>query len=257
MLGLVRFLLAISVVITHLVRPEIHYGRYAVYLFFALSGYLITLVLDKKYQNRLGTFWASRLLRLWPSYVFMWLLTIILISTAGIYDGDISRIATVPKLFMIWNLTSGQPMGIAWTLTAELLAYCAMSLGLSRTAERTYLWLAASSLLTLFFGFNLYGSLYGHPFQYSLYFSVGATGYWMGLKLPKDKGFFQVIGAMSYPVYLAHQTIGVTVQQLSGQDYGWALFWYSMPITLGVSWAVVEFIEKPVDKLRRRWSTNT
>jgi peptidoglycan/LPS O-acetylase OafA/YrhL len=70
-LGVVRFALAMSVVVFHLTGTVPNLGLLAVSFFYVISGYLITMVLHESYRFRLGPFAANRLLRLYPAYLAM------------------------------------------------------------------------------------------------------------------------------------------------------------------------------------------
>jgi peptidoglycan/LPS O-acetylase OafA/YrhL len=89
-LGLIRLLLALAVLVGHswairglsFITPA-----FAVSIFFAISGFYMALVLNSKYDasgpgRRL--FWSNRLLRLFPTY------GIILLLTIAIYGGSIA-----------------------------------------------------------------------------------------------------------------------------------------------------------------------
>lgn len=73
-MGLLRTLLALSVVLDHLGAGATDYlvgGRLAVQLFYVISGFLISYVLigTDSYQGAVGKFYANRLLRLFPVYL--------------------------------------------------------------------------------------------------------------------------------------------------------------------------------------------
>ena len=70
MLGILRFLLAYLVVVSHLVGGEYfaHFGFYAVRSFFVISGYLMTSALNEVYRFDGFRFCANRALRLVPPY---------------------------------------------------------------------------------------------------------------------------------------------------------------------------------------------
>ncbi|MBP6850017.1 MAG: acyltransferase [Rhodoferax sp.] len=73
-MGYLRFFLAVAVVVVHMggvygYKPLT--GRAAVEIFFVISGYLMALVLTEKYKpTELRSFYVSRLVRLYPSYLF-------------------------------------------------------------------------------------------------------------------------------------------------------------------------------------------
>jgi peptidoglycan/LPS O-acetylase OafA/YrhL len=79
-MGAFRLLLALSVVIEHGLTTLFGFhlidAAGAVWVFFAISGFLITIALDRKYADgphRLAHFYANRALRLYPSY-WVWVL---------------------------------------------------------------------------------------------------------------------------------------------------------------------------------------
>ena len=76
-MGLLRYLLAASVVIGHSFGSAYNLnwvplnGVKCVLLFFVISGFYMTLVLNEKYNSKqLILFWENRALRLWPSFIF-------------------------------------------------------------------------------------------------------------------------------------------------------------------------------------------
>lgn len=80
-MGLIRFYLAISVVISHngIRFPGIE-GHLAVMAFFVISGFYMALVLNEKYQNNIWGFYSARFLRLWPSYIVLFCLVLLLVN---------------------------------------------------------------------------------------------------------------------------------------------------------------------------------
>jgi peptidoglycan/LPS O-acetylase OafA/YrhL len=69
-MGILRLLLALSVVIDHQSMGAIKFGpggEFSVQCFYIISGFYISLVLDRTYSSN-GLFWANRGLRLFPSY---------------------------------------------------------------------------------------------------------------------------------------------------------------------------------------------
>lgn len=74
-MGLLRFLLAIAVVVGHIkVRFDVHFallpGDLAVEVFFSISGFYMSLILTDKYHDR-TTFYLNRFLRLYPVYLIV------------------------------------------------------------------------------------------------------------------------------------------------------------------------------------------
>lgn len=81
MLGTIRFLLAGAVVAFHLLGMPGQLGPLAVVCFYVISGFLITLVLNETYRFNFGAFALNRVLRLYPAYLVVALIALILHST--------------------------------------------------------------------------------------------------------------------------------------------------------------------------------
>ena len=79
--GLFRVTLAISVVLSHIVKTETSFyqgfgGTNAVEIFFLVSGFYIALILDKTYKSK-RLFYLNRILRLYPIYLIVCLLVLL------------------------------------------------------------------------------------------------------------------------------------------------------------------------------------
>ena len=202
MFGTLRTLLAINVVLLHIFNVY-GVGNYAVSAFFLLSGFLMTFVMQESYQfSKRGfvTFWLNRMLRLYPIYWVVLLLTLI-----GLVFLD--TIPRHPDLFMPdtllgWfsNLTMLYPKIVphnfeprlvppSWALTNELLFYFLISIGISKTKLRTMLWLLLSvgyfGATYLFYDIPTYR--YSAVFASSLPFALGASLYWFKNQFPTLK----------------------------------------------------------------------
>lgn len=70
------------VVAAHLIekKPFLHFGVFAVFGFYIISGYLMTLILCKTYNFRLIPFATNRALRLYPTYFITAAATVAIIS---------------------------------------------------------------------------------------------------------------------------------------------------------------------------------
>jgi peptidoglycan/LPS O-acetylase OafA/YrhL len=92
-MGILRLLLAISVVVhhrdPHLSLRFLVGGPFAVQLFFVISGFYMALVLDEKYRGASGirAFYGNRLLRLLPTYYVALLLIVLVPWLAGLLLG--------------------------------------------------------------------------------------------------------------------------------------------------------------------------
>lgn len=147
-MGAIRFLLAIAVVVAHLnvfVFPEIPNqplllcgvsGTYAVMLFFVVSGFLMSFVLDEKYPpDRAGTlaFYRARFLRIYPLWWAMVVIIVYAVERRWLSHPAADLISTItligPELrtafadYPLQHSTFPGPLGIGWSLAVEVLFY--------------------------------------------------------------------------------------------------------------------------------------
>jgi peptidoglycan/LPS O-acetylase OafA/YrhL len=195
MFGVFRFVLAVNVVIYHVLGiPSI--GPYAVYSFFVLSGFLMTMIMQETYGYSLKGFKSyaiNRFLRLYPVY---WALLVIIATIILIVGKNFSlafhptmQIPTslgswMANLFMIYPNFEPvlYPIRLApatWALTIELAFYVAIGLGLSKSKQLTTIWFLFSLLWVLWANFSTkdWGIGYGDIIVASLPFSLGALVY--------------------------------------------------------------------------------
>ena len=156
MFGTYRTLLALFVVFFHIgYLPRL--GSYAVFGFYVLSGYLMTLVMHANYGYTLaGTmkYAVNRVLRIYPIYWLACLLSIFAISTLGSgYAFKFHQALVIPSdlgsilrnIFLIFpNLEEPRLTPPAWALTVEIFFYACIGLGLSRTKLLAWAWLGVA-----------------------------------------------------------------------------------------------------------------
>lgn len=191
-MGTVRFVLALLVVIFHLASvPNV--GHLAVQAFFVLSGYLMTLVMQESYgysASGIGRFWANRILRLYPMYLALVVLTLGLIAWLGepvtsTFSGGIFLPETPVEwlqnlTFIYWNWIPVHEyprlVSPSWALTVELAYYLLISLGLSRSVRLTWAWFAfgVGWYIWLIASNQTYDFGYFHIASGALPFSLGA-----------------------------------------------------------------------------------
>ncbi|MFC5354325.1 acyltransferase family protein [Azospirillum himalayense] len=95
-MGVLRFLLALAVVFAHTAPPfglRMTFGTNSVQAFYIVSGFLITLVLNKKYdQSR--AFYEARFFRIFPTY-WVFLLMEISIQLAQLAGAPLQSMMTL------------------------------------------------------------------------------------------------------------------------------------------------------------------
>ena len=210
-MGTLRFLLALSVAYGHLATPlSFPTSDIAVQSFFVISGFYMALVLNEKYGP--GSYWlfiSNRLLRLWPAYFVVLILSLALAdnwkSIAALDWFDIafffaSQVLIVGQdLYLFLFVSNGTlaftahytevsaplysfaPIPQAWTLGLEiyfyLLAPCLVRRGPMFIAAMIAASLVLRMALQWTFGFS------GHPWSFRFFpseialFLAGSLGY--------------------------------------------------------------------------------
>lgn len=191
MFGLFRTLLAFMVVAQHLGGvPMI--GAYAVFGFYCLSGFLMTLILQSRYGYSLRGFSSyaiNRFLRIYPMYWLSIMFTLILIVVLGNdFTQTYHSAMSLPQNTVQWfqniflyfpSLNSPRLTPPAWALTVELCFYILIGLGLSKTKSITVIWFVLSVLyhaVALFFHWGWEHRYFTVPAA-SLPFATGAMIY--------------------------------------------------------------------------------
>lgn len=228
-MGLLRIILALAVVLTHsktLWGYRITGGTVAVEMFFIISGFYMALILNKKYVGK-GSyflFFSNRLLRLFPMYWFILLLTVVfLFSTTNplsdLYVQYSTEFTLTTSLYLIfsqlfilgqdlmfffgfnpeqgnlyWMLDfskSSPPgysflfLGQAWTLSLELMFYLIAPFIVRKNYTIICLFILCALGINLFSFYGL--GLENDPWTYRFF--------------PTELVFF-LFGALSYHLYI-------------------------------------------------------
>ena len=200
MFGTYRTFLALMVVASHLGGvPMI--GGYAVFAFYCLSGYLMTLIMQTDYGysfNGTARYAINRFLRIYPIYWVSILLSVLLIwymsndfflhYHQSIYlPGDFVESIKNVMLFFPSFRDSPRLTPPAWALTVEIFFYILIGIGTSKNKLITLIWFACSALYHLcVFIFQLG---FEHKFYTisaaSLPFATGALIFYYNSKITK------------------------------------------------------------------------
>lgn len=250
MIGFTRLALALIVCAHHLTWEWMRIAQLAVLVFYALSGYLITAMLQGPYRGRLGAFWLNRLLRICPAYWAVFLLSLaafqVLPPLEGLGIGTPGLSSVMKQVFLVIDAEKIRVIPPAWTLSVELFWWAAMSLGIGSSPFRAKLWLLASVGMLIFSGYD-YSSIAGGAIP----FALGACIYWAGIELPRDStNLTRLAAALSYLIYLVHRGVGESLAIILGIDPGMPLFLISLPIILCLSWLLHVYVEKPIELIR-------
>lgn len=209
MFGIYRYGLAFCVAISHLWAGMIGGpAAYAVWGFYCLSGYLMTLVLNEKYgfsSRGLCRFAANRALRIYPAYfvvcIGMFILFYFKPGTAARFLPQLQMPATARGWWFSFTLLTplggGELLHGSSALRVELWFYVAMALGLARNRWVTTTWFAGSVAYTIWLLAN--GTPFVDRYVYipscSLAFSLGSLIYHIRERLPVIKTPWAAVSA--------------------------------------------------------------
>jgi peptidoglycan/LPS O-acetylase OafA/YrhL len=195
MFGIYRTGLALMVMVHHLAYVPI-IGHLAVHGFFILSGYLMTLILNKNYGYSLhgvSHYLINRFLRLFPMYWLILLITCIILLIYGSDQAAVFRshmffptnsIDWLQNISLIYfdpfpGAVSPRLSPPTWALTIELFFYALIGMGLSRNKKITVIWFVLS--LCYFIWSHYVGKPYSYRYSFilagSLGFSLGSLIY--------------------------------------------------------------------------------
>jgi peptidoglycan/LPS O-acetylase OafA/YrhL len=238
--GIYRYALAFCVAISHLWAGMIGGpAAYAVWGFYCLSGFLMTLVLNEKYEfspRGLSRFAVNRALRIYPAYfvvcVGMFLLFYFKPAAAARFLPNLQMPRTTQGwLYTLTLMTApdgGELLHGSSALRVELWFYVAMALGLARKWWITAIWFAASVVYTIWL--VRIGTPFAERYVFipacSLAFSFGSMVYHVRNWLPVIKTPWAAVSAAS--TWWLHVWV---VQNLPGG--AWVLGLYTSLIVSG------------------------
>lgn len=186
--GAARFLLASIVIFFHITK-FVFIGTLAVYCFFMLSGYWVTLMYEYKYSKKVKTlmvFYTSRILRLLPVFYLITVLIFIMyfFFTPNVFFGfnffSLKGIGfCFSNAFLLgYNQLAFMPIGPAWSLDVELQFYLLLPilLILMKSRNDRIITISISVMLSLFLILFYPSSfLSGTILKYLVYFLIGVA----------------------------------------------------------------------------------
>jgi len=192
MLGIYRFGLAALVVVAHLTEGRLffeHWGIFAVFGFYLISGYLMTIVLNEAYAFNFPSFAKNRFLRLFPIYYVAAAITIIaMIAIPGAKEYHNAWTFTGRTIDIIGNLfifpfefydASFRLIPPAWSVGVELINYFILWLFVARSKKLAVITVVATLIYhTATFALDMDWTKRYFPFYAALLpFSMGACIY--------------------------------------------------------------------------------
>ncbi|MFS2113618.1 acyltransferase family protein [Herbaspirillum frisingense] len=135
-MGALRLLLAILVALSHMgISVAGHNpGVVAVFSFLAISGYVMTALIDKNYRqiSSIPSFYLDRALRLYPQFLFYFVLSSLVIyfylpASAAFnsltWENIVPSLAIAPLGLYMFGITSPEIVPPAWSLGLEAFFY--------------------------------------------------------------------------------------------------------------------------------------
>lgn len=266
MLGILRFLFAIFVVIAHLtegIKFFSHWGVFAVFGFYLISGYLITLILNEVYKFDFISFSKNRFLRLFPTYYILGFISLSIIylsnnassfHTAWTINNRFADIAgnlfIFPFSFYDSNFRIIPP---TWSIAVELINYFFLWLFIARNK------LTAMAVIILSIGYHAWNLYHGGiwteryvPFYAALLpFSMGAYIYFLKntFRDKFSKLTLRLICLFSLTIFLINLVICGIYSGLGGGNFDYYFYINFLSVALVVLSIVITKDNKLLKKI--------
>ncbi len=180
-MGTIRLFLALSVALAHLAlflfkidHPDYLLfgigGGHAVMMFFVVSGFLMSFVLEQKYHggHDIAEFYRARFLRIYPLWWAMILVVLVAIGiTRWVDKPAIDHLTTLILFGADWRMAFTAypetydvlpgPLGIGWSLVPEVCFYLIAPFILRSNVLAVTLFVASSTLRAIVLSYFLYG----------------------------------------------------------------------------------------------------
>jgi peptidoglycan/LPS O-acetylase OafA/YrhL len=127
-------------------------GRYGVYVFFLISGYIVPASLERKGSVR--TFWVSRVFRLYPMYLLAVGAALLIWQFDHGHGPGNPATAALAQLLMLGDVLDGPNLpNVVWSLTLEMVFYLLLTaLFLGRVHRRSSWYAVAFGAAAVVFG---------------------------------------------------------------------------------------------------------
>jgi peptidoglycan/LPS O-acetylase OafA/YrhL len=175
-------------------------AKFAVSLFFLLSGYLITslLVMEKELtgQVHLGAFYKRRIARIWPVYYAFTILVVFLGSIVHRLQPSTGAVVVFTLFSGNWFLIFGGAsfvggLGILWSINIEEQFYLVWPLIVGCSARRSLIWVSTGTIIAAYAVLFVLGArgivsdaaLRFNPLVEMQFFAAGAL---LSVWLPRD-----------------------------------------------------------------------
>lgn len=212
MLGSYRLILAMMVMGFHLTQggnvPVLHLGVFAVFGFYVVSGYLMTLILHEIYRFDFRAYVLNRFLRIYPPYIFVFVLSLPII----LFYEDVSVHHSAWKTFSAPDFLSGltlvplafykanfRVLPSSWSIAVEVVCYLLLYLFTARNRRFCYVTIFLAGLYHLwsFMSGESWVERYTPVIAALLPFSFGAVIYFHPIRMKDHYLYVWVIGWMT------------------------------------------------------------
>lgn len=214
-MGLIRFILAVSVLLSHM--PDLGVGTivsreylpvkvwsgHAVFAFFIISGFYISLIINEKYallEGGVKKFYLNRALRLYPAHWFVLVCYVFLFLVSG------------TQSFIVGDFAGNNALGL-FAIFSNVLFFGSELIGFNNVSNWYYVIGPIWSLSIEAYFYILAPFLVGKPLRVvlsvlGLFLLLRLSMYWSGSELVPWRYFyfpsvfvFFIMGAVSYRIY--------------------------------------------------------
>ena len=217
-------------------------GEFGVRVFFVISGYLITSILQSEWQRsgriKLSKFYLRRTLRLFPACYFL-ILTVAVLAHANLAHMNRGDFAFAAGYAMNFHEGRGWPLGHLWSLAVEeqfylLWPFTLKSLGESRASRLLLALIAAVPFI------RFLHPILGASLNFVIWSDTLATGCLLALwrdKLYRNPAYFRVLSSRWFFLipalaFLANAVPSTKVRWLVGETV------MNICIALTVDWCM-------------------
>jgi len=217
-LGTYRFTLALLVLTSHALSlwPEaktisqLSLGNVGVFLFFALSGFVITEALEEFYQKRVRSFLANRFFKIYPPYWAALALTIAVDGLTADVNQSLRTAAGLGGNILLFGqylgITNYSAISITWAVVVEIQFYLAIAACFSIFGRGKKVFVLLTFSLLGLLGYlavhftdrsnHFYGTL-----QYAPYFVLGVWLYYLRTGRNKKLSLLLVVSSAILAVH--------------------------------------------------------
>lgn len=239
-MGYFRFALCIAVAANHLWFIGA-IGRYAVFSFYILSGFLMATIITEKYGTSAKgviAYIVNRMLRIYPMYIAVFSLYIL---TAFLWGDTPVLDFNVPDTLKDWVINASmigmdfnykdRLISPAWSLYVEIFYYCLIPLAIIMGRKTVLIWLLISVTYHVYSMFSLgmsssWDVRYGTIFAGSIGFSIGCALKLYNFKIIENKYVFKLSLVTLVLVYGLTSASFISKEKLFSLDSMSTYFFY-------------------------------